>query len=85
MKETKDNLTILLEHLEKDNIAFTSPWLTTPKAAKYCGDLSSAYFNQMRTEREGPKYYKIGSRIVYNKQDLDEWIRSHGNGNGNGK
>jgi len=46
------------------------------EAATYLG-LSVAYLNRRRTQGGGPPYFKISTRVVYRRADLDEWLESH--------
>ncbi|RWG78546.1 helix-turn-helix domain-containing protein [Mesorhizobium sp.] len=50
--------------------------LRTDDAARYVG-ISPSTLSKMRLRGEGPPYAKIGKRIVvYNKDDLAEWLGS---------
>lgn len=44
-------------------------------AAKYLG-LSASTLNKMRGEGRGPRYMRLGSRIVYRRQDLDQYLNA---------
>ena len=48
--------------------------LTTPAAAEYVG-LSPATLETMRTRGGGPVFVKLGSRVVYRREDLDSWVK----------
>ncbi|WP_181273526.1 helix-turn-helix transcriptional regulator [Brevibacterium oceani] len=50
--------------------------LPTGDAAHYTG-LSSATLKKWRVTGDGPAYVRIGSRIVYLVEDLDEWLFAH--------
>jgi excisionase family DNA binding protein len=50
--------------------------LTVLEAATYVG-LSASTLNQMRSEGRGPRYIKLGSRVVYDSADLDRWMEQH--------
>lgn len=47
--------------------------LQTPQAADYCG-LSSSTFEKLRLSGGGPRYVKLGRRVVYDPADLDAWL-----------
>lgn len=44
-------------------------------AAAYLG-LSTSFLNKRRVYGGGPKYVKLGGRVAYRKEDLDEWVNS---------
>lgn len=46
--------------------------LPTNEAASYLG-VSTSMLNKMRHFGGGPKYISIGSRVVYDPADLDQW------------
>jgi predicted DNA-binding transcriptional regulator AlpA len=46
----------------------------TPDAGRYVG-LATSTLEKMRTAGTGPKYVKVGPRIVgYTKDALDQWL-----------
>lgn len=47
--------------------------LTTPMAAHYLG-LSPATLETMRTRGGGPVFVKLGRRVLYQREDLDQWL-----------
>ncbi len=47
--------------------------LNTRGAALYCGS-SASTFEKLRLTGGGPVYSKIGRRVVYRVEDLDEWL-----------
>lgn len=49
--------------------------LTTPAAADYLG-LSPATLETMRTRGGGPVFAKLGARVVYKREDLDQWMEN---------
>ena len=49
------------------------PRLTVLKAAEYVG-LAASTLNMMRTDGKGPKFAKLGRRVVYDTKDLDTWL-----------
>jgi len=48
--------------------------MTTPEAAEYVG-LSPATLETLRTRGGGPVFAKLGARVVYEKDDLDRWLK----------
>lgn len=53
-----------------------SRYLRTPEAATFLG-LSGRTLEKHRTFGTGPRYAKIGGRVVYGLEDLQAWVR-HG-------
>jgi predicted DNA-binding transcriptional regulator AlpA len=47
--------------------------LKTREAAEYCGS-SASTFEKLRLFGGGPRYIKIGRRVVYDPADLDAWM-----------
>ena len=47
--------------------------LSANEAAYYLG-ISVSKTNKYRTYGGGPKYYKLGHRVVYDIADLDAWV-----------
>ena len=52
------------------------PKLPTEPAAKYAGSTAST-FCKLRLYGGGPKYIQIGRRVVYDLDDIDEWLDAH--------
>jgi predicted DNA-binding transcriptional regulator AlpA len=50
--------------------------LRTPDAAAYCGS-SASTFEKLRLNGGGPRYVKIGRRVVYDPDDLDAWLAAN--------
>ena len=50
--------------------------LRTPEAAAYCGS-SASTFEKLRLTGGGPIYSKIGRRVVYRIEDLDNWLAAN--------
>jgi hypothetical protein len=50
--------------------------LTVREAAKYI-PLSVSALNHMRTAGKGPRFIKLGKKILYDSVDLDWWIDAH--------
>ena len=54
--------------------------LSTPDAGRYVGQ-SEGYLKKARrglTDIPGPKFRKIGKRVVYLREDLDTWLDGFG-------
>jgi predicted DNA-binding transcriptional regulator AlpA len=49
------------------------PILSTRGASKYSGP-SPSKLEKLRVSGGGPKYIKIGRRVYYDPDDLDEWL-----------
>jgi excisionase family DNA binding protein len=49
--------------------------LSVPEAARYTG-LSEAFLNRLRSVGGGCPFYKVGTRVLYNRADLDCWLAS---------
>lgn len=47
--------------------------LRTDEAARYCGS-SASTFEKLRLFGGGPRYVKLGRRVVYDQADLDAWL-----------
>lgn len=50
--------------------------MRTRDAAQYCGS-SASTFEKLRLTGGGPIYSKIGRRVVYRVDDLDEWLAAN--------
>lgn len=48
-------------------------YLRTPEAARFLG-LSGRTLEKHRTYGTGPRYSKIGGRVVYRLEDLQAWV-----------
>ena len=48
-------------------------YLDTRRAAAYLG-ISPSTLNRMRVSGDGPRYSKLGRRVVYDIADLDAWV-----------
>ena len=50
------------------------------KAVSDWTGLSESFFNQMRVSGTGPRFYKIGRRVLYARQEVQDWLalRSRG-------
>lgn len=50
-----------------------SRYLRTPEAARFVG-LSIRTLEKHRIYGTGPRYSKLGGRVVYRVEDLQEWV-----------
>ncbi|WP_043159323.1 helix-turn-helix domain-containing protein [Bradyrhizobium sp. Ai1a-2] len=50
--------------------------LDTKQAAEYVGCAKST-LDIMRVRGGGPRYIKIGRKVLYNSTDLDKWLEQH--------
>lgn len=50
-------------------------WLRTPQVAKITG-LATRTLNKLRVVGGGPPFIKLGRAVVYDTEDLNEWMRS---------
>jgi predicted DNA-binding transcriptional regulator AlpA len=58
------------------NTNINSSLLDAEKAAGWTG-LSTSTLAKLRLTGNGPAYAKLGRRVVYHIDDLEEWIRAH--------
>lgn len=47
--------------------------LNVTQAAAYTG-ISKSTLDKRRVYGNGPTYFKIGARVIYNQADLDTWL-----------
>ena len=52
---------------------FPPRYLRTPEAARFLG-LSGRTLEKHRTYGTGPRYSKLGGRVVYRIEDLQAWV-----------
>ena len=52
---------------------FPPRYLRTPEAARFVG-LSGRTLEKHRTYGTGPRYSKLGGRVVYRLEDLQAWV-----------
>ena len=52
---------------------FPPRYLRTPEAARFLG-LSGRTLEKHRTYGTGPRYAKLGGRVVYQVDDLQAWV-----------
>lgn len=51
-------------------------YLRVREAAQYVG-LSKSTLDKMRCFGTGPKYYKPGKAVLYDRKDLDDWLATY--------
>jgi predicted DNA-binding transcriptional regulator AlpA len=54
----------------------TSRRLSVDEAAQYIG-LARSTLNKYRGTGDGPRYLKIGRRVLYDAGQLDVWLAAH--------
>ena len=52
------------------------PRLTTKEAAAYV-PCAKGTLDNLRTAGGGPRFVKLGRKILYDVRDLDDWIEAH--------
>ena len=52
-----------------------TPFVDTPAASKHI-KLSVSMLTKLRCSGDGPKYFRLGRRVVYSVDALDAWVRS---------
>jgi hypothetical protein len=55
-------------------VVTTSPWLDTAQAAQYTG-YGVGTLERYRISGAGAVYSRVGRRVLYHRDDLDEWLR----------
>jgi hypothetical protein len=50
--------------------------LTVKEAAAYI-PLAAGHLNNLRTAGKGPRFIKLGRKVLYDTRDLDAWIDSN--------
>ena len=48
----------------------------TKRAADYLG-FSPDKLNRMRLTGDGPRYAKLGGRVIYDRSDIDAWVEAN--------
>ncbi len=65
---------VIVDGWQMQGIAETKKrMMRTSEAASYCGSTSST-FEKLRLYGGGPRYVKLGRRVVYDPADLDAWL-----------
>ena len=81
VKETPEGIALktLVEELRREFhsiLAVPKVWLNEEETAKYLS-LSTHLLRKWRCQGGGPEYYRIGNRILYNRDLLDGWMQSY--------
>ncbi len=58
----------------KDQYVKIKNLMNTRQLAAYL-HMSTSFVEKMRWRKVGPPYYKIGGRIFYVLQEVDDWLR----------
>ena len=53
----------------------SSEYLATPEAAAFTG-LAVSTLNKLRLTGSGPEYSKVGRRVLYARDSIEDWMRS---------
>lgn len=48
-------------------------WLSEQQLPRYCG-LSLSFFRKARKRGNGPAFIKVGKRILYKRDAVDNWL-----------
>ena len=67
------------DYRNQDSVASPSPQmrrLSVQEASNYTG-LSCSTLNKLRCSGQGPRFAKVGRRVLYNVADLDAWLAKH--------
>ena len=59
----------------RDNAPTIRQTLTASEAARYLG-LNTNTLANWRNAGKSPRYYKLGTRVVYRKEDLDSYMET---------
>jgi len=74
-------LTSLIQELKAQLLPYLSLpkcWLNEHEASRYLGiSVHSLRAWRSRQGSDGPGFHKIGNRVLYHKDDLDFWVKSH--------
>lgn len=49
--------------------------MNTATAAEYCG-LAASTLRTWRHTGKGPRSYSLGTKVIYDRADLDDWLTS---------
>jgi predicted DNA-binding transcriptional regulator AlpA len=52
------------------------PVLGNDEAARLCG-FSPKTLPKLRLSGRGPRYLKLGRKVAYRRQDIEQWLREH--------
>jgi len=57
-------------------LAIPKVWLDEKEAGRYLS-FSVHTLRAWRSKGNGPDYFKLQSRVLYRKEDLDHWVEEH--------
>jgi hypothetical protein len=49
----------------------------SPRGITECYGIPEGTLANMRWQKQGPKYYRVGRRILYKVADVEAWLFSH--------
>jgi hypothetical protein len=64
---------VATEHEENQMKHTTAAYLDTRGTAEHTS-LSISFLNQARLRGDGPPFLKVGRRVLYRVDDVDEWL-----------
>ena len=50
--------------------------LRTPEAARFLG-LAPKTLEKMRSQGDGPSFFRVGTAVIYDQEDLSAWLEKH--------
>jgi predicted DNA-binding transcriptional regulator AlpA len=80
-RDFADGLSIMSSHcsqfhgLAEDPMNTARKLLSTQQAAEQLG-VSRSYLEKKRLTGDGPRFAKLGARVVYDPNDLDIWVKN---------
>ncbi len=62
-------------HLHSDTLSpRPQPLLPVEEAAAFLGGISKSWLDKSRLNGRGPRYVKVGRRVMYDVADLQAWL-----------
>lgn len=49
----------------------------TPREAEQCYGFSPGTLANLRCKKRGPKFFKVGRKVLYFIEDFEKWLRQH--------
>lgn len=71
LETIEKKLDSLIQHIDADSISTSPKWITSKQLAQHLG-ISVAAVSNLRISKI--PYYKIGGRILFKQQEIDEFI-----------
>nr|CRH07967.1 Protein of unknown function [Candidatus Magnetococcus massalia] len=59
--------------ISREKETSNSCWLSVSNASEHLG-ISQSYLNKLRSTGGGPRFSKAGSKVLYKKEELDNWL-----------